>query len=387
MTLVGQAGNLFMLAPQEESGVIYLGGAFSAVRGVGRTMAACVAKDVNNPMPELLAWNPSGAGGTWVLTMALSGNDLYIGGTFTTMSGVTRNRAACVDSDPSQANPTLRPWNPDCSSGVRVIHLNGPDMYMGGDFTSIRGDARRRAACVASDSAMAAPTLRAWHPNCNAGVFVFVLSFGAVTMYMGGDFTMVGGVTRNKAAAVNGNPSLANPSLRAWNPNCEGGHVRAMLLTGADMYIGGNFTTVRGVSRNRAACVDSDTSQANPTLRAWNPNCDAQVNDMAHSGSNMYLVGFFTAVRGTARNHAACVDSNPAAANPALRAWNPDCSSWIQRVILDSSDIYIIGAFSTVQTISRPRAACIASDVNMAVPTLRAWNPQCNNNALAIILA
>lgn len=50
-----------------------------------------------------------------------SGGPVFLGGDFTTVSGTTRNRAAAVDSDVTQADPTVHPWNPDCANIVETM--------------------------------------------------------------------------------------------------------------------------------------------------------------------------------------------------------------------------------------------------------------------------
>ena len=296
--------------------------------------------------------------------MILNGSDMYLGGFFTTVRGTTRNYAACVDSDPAQASPALRAWNPDCSGRVRSMLLSGPDMYLGGDFITVRGATRNRAACVDSDPAQASPALRAWNPDCSNSVYSMLLN--GSDMYLGGLFTAVSGTARNRAACVDSDPSQAAPALRAWNPDCDN-RVWSMLLSGSNMYLGGAFTTVRGITRNYAACVDSNPTQASPALRAWNPDCSSTVLSMILNGSDMYLGGQFTTVSGITRNRAACVDSNPAQASPALRAWDPDCDNAVNPMILNGSDMYLGGGFTTVGVSDRLCIAAVDSDPDMNI--------------------
>ena len=74
------------------------------------------------------------------------------------------------------------------------------------------------------------------------------------------------------------------------------------------MYLGGFFDTVGGVTRNRAAAVNTDG-----TLTAWNPNTNATVNAIAVSGGTVYLGGKFTTVGGEIRSGLAAVNNTTGA--------------------------------------------------------------------------
>ena len=180
MSLVGQAGSLFMLAPQGGvENVMYIGGTFSglsSVRASDRNRAAAVSADVTaNTDAMVEAWDPNCEPSSAAHSFVLSGPNIYIHGGFTTVRGTTRNRAACVDSDVTQANPTLRAWNPDVNGTIRTMILSGDNMYLCGHFSEVRGTGRRCYACVDSDVTAASPTLRAWDPDTSGlGVGMFL---------------------------------------------------------------------------------------------------------------------------------------------------------------------------------------------------------------------
>src|ERR1051326_3932983 len=88
------------------------------------------------------------ANGT-VNAIAVSGNNVYIGGTFTNASGVTANRIAMWDGGA---------WNSlgtgtanGVSATVLTMAINGSDVYVGGTFTNagttvVRGIAKWNGA-------------------------------------------------------------------------------------------------------------------------------------------------------------------------------------------------------------------------------------------------
>jgi len=62
-----------------------------------------------------------------------------------------------------------------------------------------------------------------------------------------------------------------------------------------------------GSTRNRAAKVNDTTGALDAT---WNPNCNSAVYHMFKDGSFFYLCGSFTSVSGITRNRAAKVTMN-----------------------------------------------------------------------------
>ena len=75
-------------------------------------------------------------------------------------------------------------------------------------------------------------------------------------------------MTRNHVAAFN----IATGTLVAWNPNANG-TVRAIQVVGSTVYLGGSFTQVGGVGRQRLRQVNNSTGA--PT--SWKPGANAEV--------------------------------------------------------------------------------------------------------------
>jgi hypothetical protein len=55
------------------------------------------------------------------------------------------------------------------------------------------------------------------------------------------------------------------------------GQVSAIVVSGNKIYLGGYFTHVDGVQRNRLAAIDATTGQ----LTGWNPNANDNVRSLA----------------------------------------------------------------------------------------------------------
>src|SRR6187455_2590719 len=102
-----------------------------------------------------------------VLSIALSGTRLFIGGEFKSVNGSQRILLAAVDP----ANGNLLPWNASIDSlngySVNALSTWGGYLYVGGRFQKLTGVTRNNLAEL--DTATAVKT--AWNPNVNAIIF------------------------------------------------------------------------------------------------------------------------------------------------------------------------------------------------------------------------
>src|SRR5262249_30500969 len=149
------------------------------------------------------------------------------------------------------------------------------------------------------------------------------------TIYIGGQFSQVRGIT-GAGAPLDAASGALPPSF----PKVTG-FVHAAISDGAGgWYIGGSFTAVGGSPRSRLAHVASDLS-----VSAWAPNANNAVYALAVSGSTVYAGGDFTSIGGETRNYIAALDATTGAAT----AWNPNASSLIHAVAVSGSTVYAGG--------------------------------------------
>lgn len=93
------------------------------------------------------------------------GSRVYIGGTFTMISGVSRSRFAVVDS----ATAVALPWTANLDFGqVNALASGGQMIYVGGLFNSLAGVARTHLAAIQdlSITTVSVP----WSRNTRPGV-------------------------------------------------------------------------------------------------------------------------------------------------------------------------------------------------------------------------
>jgi PKD repeat protein len=170
---------------------VYVTGEFTSARPAG---SAAGTNEV--PRTNLLAYNlTTGALITgWaptlnakgaVITASADGTRIFVGGSFTSVSGVARYRVAALDA----TTGAVLSWNVVPNSRVRSLVVSGTTLYMGGIFTTVGSQARTRLAAVSTTTGALLP----WAPAADAEVMTLTAPPGAGKIVAGGKFTTLNG--------------------------------------------------------------------------------------------------------------------------------------------------------------------------------------------------
>src|SRR5262245_54318754 len=233
-----------------DGGRLYVGGAFSAARsgddpaGARVPRAAFVsatgAVTSFDPFPSM---SPNAI--SIVSALALSGATLYVGGFFETIGAAVRTNLAAVDT----TNGTLTSWDPVVDDSVNSISI-GPTtgtVYVAGFFATATTDEVDRAFAAAFTPA---GVLTSWDPELSAPVYAVKAT--SSTVYLGGDFSVLGNDDRAGLASVD--PSTGAATI--WDPSVHG-IVNTLQVSGTTVYAGGRFQRVGGsTARDNLAAFD-----------------------------------------------------------------------------------------------------------------------------------
>ena len=183
----------------------------------------------------------------------------YVGGRFTRAGGLLRNGLAHVLPDGTVDSS----WDPDVRDGeVRTLAVQGDLVYAGGTFTLVNGTlSYPRLARFRATGGGAAD--RSFRPAPDGTVFA--LAANGAWLYAGGGFTTVSnGLRRQHLArfAVAGD-GTADPDF-ALSPD---GWVRALLVSGRYLYVGGGFATVSKKLAGDLARIDLATGALDEEFR------------------------------------------------------------------------------------------------------------------------
>ena len=223
---------------------------------------------------------------------------------------------------------------------VRAVIQVGTDVYIGGAFTVVGGVVANRVARWNGTAWSALGTGAA--NGMNASVATLAVS-GSGELYAGGWFTSAGGVTANRVARWNG---TAWSSLGTGPANGTNSLVSALAVSGSgQVYVGGQFTQAGGLMVNSVA-------QWNGT--AWSSlggpgtanGVGASVLALAVSGSGeVYVAGEFTRAGGTAANRVAKWNGTAWSAL-GTGVGTVSSNAVFALAVSGSGDVYAVGRFA-----------------------------------------
>jgi hypothetical protein len=291
------------------------------------------------------SWQTSST--VWAITAA--NGVVYVGGGFTSVRppGVALGGAGQVSQAYLAAfnvstgalittfNPTLTGTG-SCSAGSPcgvtslAVSPDGKTLYAGGTFTAVNGVSRHYLAAL--NASTGAP-ISSFDPYPYANVQAIALSPDGSTLYFGGNFAKVNNVTRNRAAAV----STSNGALLTWAPNLNG-EVTSVAVAPDDsrVLIGGDFTTFNGVTQQAIGSSDPTTGASDPwaaTIVPNYPGCYSDVKDIVINGSTAYIAG-----EGTGGG---CFDGDFAAnVSDGTLVWQNDCLGATQSLVVINGWLY-----------------------------------------------
>jgi len=352
---------VFSLAVKD--GTVYAAGWFTNIGGQARDFAA--ALDAVTGLAT--SWDPRPIKVAGVV--AVQGESVYVGGGFTGMGGITRMGIAALDVTSGRATA----WDPaPLNVGVRAIVASGNLVYLAGGFTEIGGQVRNKIAALDATTALATD----WNPSASGPVYA--LAKMGETIYACGDFTEIGGQLRHRIAALDSTTGLATD----WVPALGGTYPTVYCMTPDDgtLYIGGSFTAVGGLTRNYIAALD--TAAGMPT--AWDPNADNIVEAIAVDGGTVYAGGKFTSIGGTARSRVAALAAPTGLAPPGAPhpAGGSPYGTEVLALAVAGDVVYVGGGFSAIGGEVRAQVAALDAATGLALP----WGPDANNHVRAVVV-
>lgn len=350
------------------SGGWFIGGLFTSVGGEPRLNLAHVLSG-----GQVADWAPNPNGE--VLCLALDGQSLYLGGSFSLVAGQSRPNIAAV----SIASGEAMDWNPAADQPVRSLLIHRGLVYSGGDFSMIGGMARNSLAALEPGNGAATT----WNPDVGfQGVPGSVRALAALddTILVGGLFWYVGASRREHLAAIGITTGLPTP----WDPRLTGPDdlvfgdpfVYVLAVKGNSVYVGGHYTGIGGAPRSGLAEIDLTTGLAT----SWNPNA-VEVTCMAVRETTIIVGGHFLSIGGLRRPYLAEIRLD----TPAMTSWDPAPNDAVKTLAEQGGIVYAGGMFTGIGSEWRPRSNLAAFDA--ATGRLKDWHPNPDELYVATLAA
>ena len=312
----------------------------SATAGVGPAAAAIATTPT-------ATWTPT-TGRVYAVTRV--GGTIVIGGTFTALwspdgkTTVTRNRLAAFDA----TTGALLAWNPGASDVVRALEpsADGTGVYVGGAFTTIGGVAQARLALVA----LATGTVRTTFAPRPASTVLALERVGG-RVFLGGYFSTVNSASRLRLAAVDAGTGAL---VTGWTAQADSNvYTLQASPDGSTLYVGGQFRTLAGQSRDYLGAVSVSTGAATPWRPAaacYDTSNPCYVYDLAIGDTAVYAGVGGPGGRAVAYDVAS-----------ATRLWQTTTDGDVQAIALQGNRLVVGGHFDTAFG-GQPRAGLAALD-------------------------
>lgn len=296
--------------------------------------------------------------------MVLDGNSLYIGGNFNAVNSITRNYLAEININSN----VMTSWNPSPNGSIKSIAVKDSMVYVGGSFASIGLLSRNKFAGINKSTGLANSLnitdftifddiyiqnndlFLAGRTTAGGTIYKINLANGAIDnakiaylgainvlvannnqLYVGGSSLTIGGIVRNRLAAID----VLSQEISNWNPSVNG-MINTMTLLGNNLYIGGNFSAVNNLGRGRLASFNMESG----TLNSWNPIVDNTINAISANNNSIIIGGQFLLVNNTTKRYLASVDT----INGSLTNWSPVYFSNVRSLLVNQNTVFVGGA-------------------------------------------
>jgi hypothetical protein len=264
-------------------GMIYAAGFFDLVGDKPRTNLAAL-----DPVTGIAAdWSPSISGD--IAALAASSNIVFVAGSFTNVSGAAQTNLAALD----RSTGALLDWAPAPNGRVAALAADNRTLFAGGFFTTIAGESRRRIASF--DLTNTNLSLQSWQPEAigtaNSGVLAIVATTDRV--YVGGSFVSIGGEFRTNLAVLSRRTGAAIDTATGssvdWRTPANN-LVWSLGLADPSLYVGGEFSSIGGQPRQGVALLESGSG----TVTTWSPGASARVSAIVPTSSGVLVGGQFS---------------------------------------------------------------------------------------------
>jgi hypothetical protein len=192
-------------------------------------------------------------------------------------------------------------------------------------------------------------------------------------LYVGGSFSTVNGgaTTRNNICRVLLSSTTGTVDA-TWDMNCSSS-VLTLWGDSTNLYPGGNFVTVNGATTRNRICRCLLSSTTGTVDATWNLNAASTVNTIWGDSTNLYVGGAFTTVNGATTRNRICRVLLSSTTGTVDATWDMNCGLPVNTIWSDSTNLYVGGTFLTANGATTRNRICRCL-LSSTTGTVDSWN-------------
>jgi hypothetical protein len=331
---------------------VFVGGEFTFAGGVSANRVARFNTQTNT-------WSSLGTGSSNgvfgdVYALAVVGNEVVVGGSFTSAGGVSANFVARFNTQTNTWSTLGTGSSNGVDGRVNALAVVGNEVVVGGWFTSAGGVSANRVARFNTQT----NTWSSLGTGSSNGVFgdVYALAVVGNEVVVGGSFTSAGGVSANNVARFNTQTNTWS-RLGTGSSNGVNDWVYALAVVGNEVVVGGSFTSAGGVSANYVARFNTQTNTWSTLGTGSSNGVNYYVYALAVVGNEVVVGGTFSSAGGVSANYVARFNTQTNTWSTLGTGSSNGVNYYVYALAVVGSEVYVGGGFTQAGGVSANRVA------------------------------
>ncbi len=366
----GIGGSVYLTSIQS-NGKILVGGFFTTLNGATQRYFAPLNADgtVDTAFNANLG---TGFGSVVQAISTQSDGKILVGGAFTTLNGITRNRFVRLNTDGTVDTAFYTNLGTGFNNSIRTLSIQSDGkILVGGDFTTLNGTTRNYLVRLNTDGTVDTSFYANLGTGFGSSVYMTsIQSDGKILV--GGGFTTLNGITRNRFVRLNTDGTVDTTFYTNLGTGFDSVVQAISIQSDGKIVLGGSFTALNGTTRNRLVRLNADGTEDTAFYTNLGTGFDVPVlTTSAQSDGKILVGGFFATLNGTTRNRFVRLNTNGTVDTAFHTNLGTGFGNTVRNISIQSDGKILVGGdFTTLNGTTRNRLVRLSTAPDITPPTL-----------------